>query len=468
MRKVLLILDGIVAKEFLSILVARHLDKNAYIFVSLDKNLLPQNLPQDSECFSFDPSSPSKLREILTAQITDSYIVTDKIEEREIIYRTLRTYSKTLQITILGEIPLQDGDKQLLMINESLVLSGKLFEKFPNVPRTAKYIGLGQGEIMQISVPFGSPYAYRSVGVIKQKKWKIVAIYRNEELILPKYSTTIFPNDSLLLIGEPDTLQEIYHRIKEEFGQFPTPFGRDVAMYFDLSSSKNLAMCIHQALWLFSHFKNKRLHLCFLNPTTMQEVQNISNDERLSSENISWHIEFYETSLKPVLNRDKANKNIGLVLLESHLFEEHKSYLLDLGIPLLKFGMQPLEELTHSAVILPKKSEEAEKISSVVFDFSTQIGLKILLYDFDPNEEHHEQALDYYKHIAKVFDKKIEVEQSSTQNPILWLNRQRNTLQILPLRKETMKNSLLFSLCDVENLSTRLTNLPQLFIPLSV
>ena len=85
---------------------------------------------------------------------------TDKIEEREIIYRTLRTYSKTLQITILGEIPLQDGDKQLLMINESLVLSGKLFEKFPNVPRTAKYIGLGQGEIMQISVPFGSPYAY--------------------------------------------------------------------------------------------------------------------------------------------------------------------------------------------------------------------------------------------------------------------------------------------------------------------
>ena len=312
MRKVLLILDGIVAKEFLSILMAKHLDKNTYIFVSLDKNLLPQNLPQDHECFSFDPSSPNKLREILTAQITDCYIITDKAEEREIIYHTLRSYSKTLQISILGEIPLQGNDKQLLMISEALVLSGKLFEKFPNVPRTAKYIGLGQGEIMQISVPFGSPYAYRSVGVIKQKKWKIVAIYRSEELILPKYSTTILPNDSLLLIGEPNTLREIYHRIKEEFGQFPTPFGRDVVMYFDLSHSKNLEECIHQTLWLFSHFKNKRLHLCFFNPTSIEEIVCLRNDTRLNGEHISWSVEFYENSLKEILNRDKTNKNIGV------------------------------------------------------------------------------------------------------------------------------------------------------------
>ena len=71
--------------------------------------------------------------------------------------------------------------------------------------------------------------------MVKQKKWKIVAIYRNNGLILPKYSTTILPNDALLLVGEPDTLWEIYHRIQEESGQFPTPFGRDVVLYFDLA-----------------------------------------------------------------------------------------------------------------------------------------------------------------------------------------------------------------------------------------
>ena len=119
-------------------------------------------------------------------------------------------------------------------------------------------------------------------------------------------------------------------------------------------------------------------------------------------------------------------------------------------------------------MILPKNTEEAEKISSVVFDFSTQIGLKILLYDFDPNEERHEQALDYYKHIAKVFNKKLEILHSSTQNPLLWLNRQTQMIQILPLRKEGIKRLPLFSMRNVENLSAYFVKTPQLFVPISI
>ncbi|MDY4426113.1 MAG: hypothetical protein SPE20_01940 [Helicobacter sp.] len=471
MRKVLLILDGIVAKEFATTIMNKYFDENYYIFVSIDKDLLPKNTTEYHESYQFDPCSSRKLKEILSPQITDCYIITEQKEDREIIYNTLRAYSKNFQITILGELtPSKEikEDKQLNLISKSNVLSAKLFEKFPNVPRTAKYIGLGQGEIMQISVPFGSPYAYRSVGVIKQKKWKIAVIYRNNEVILPKYSTTIFPNDSLLLVGNPTTLWDIYHRIKEEIGQFPTPFGRDVVLYFNLLKPKALEICLEQTLWLFSKFKNKRLHLCFYNPSSLQDLETIKNHPDLNKDNISWHIEFYETSLKNIILRDKNNKNIGLILIDKNIFESHKNFLFDLGIPLLKFGNSPLNSLTHSAVIIPKKTEEAEKISSVVFDFSTQMGLKILLYDFDPDKNYHEQAADYYHHIEKVFDKKIELIKSDTLNPIIWLNRQEQTLQILPLKKETLQKPLWFSLTEIENLSTHLPNVPQLFIPLSV
>ncbi|WP_299545749.1 TrkA C-terminal domain-containing protein [uncultured Helicobacter sp.] len=468
MRKVLLVLNGIVAKEFLTTLILKHLDKNAYIFVSLDSNLLPKNLPQDSQAYNFDPSASNKLKEILTPEITDCYVVLDDAKEREVVYHTLRSYSKMLQITMLGEIALEHSDKQLLMLNEAHLLSSRLFEKFPNVPKTAKSIGLGQGEIMQVSVPFGSPYAYRSVGVIKQKKWKIVAIYRNNALILPKYSTTILPNDALLLVGEPDTLWEIYHRIKEESGQFPTPFGRDVILYFDLLHSKDLEDYLQQTIWLFKHFKNKRLKVCFFNPTDIAMIKEIENHPLLNTEEISWHIEYHKTSLKALIEQDKASQNIGLILLENYCFERYRGYLLNLGIPLLRFGEQSLQTLTHSVVVLPKVTEEAEKISSVVFDFSTQLGLKILLYDFDPNEENHEQALDYYKHIAKVFNKKLEIDSTSTQNPILWLNHQQNMLQILPLRKAGIKRNPFFSMRDVENLSAYLVKIPQLFVPISV
>ncbi|MCI5969222.1 TrkA C-terminal domain-containing protein [Helicobacter sp.] len=468
MRKVLLVLSGIVAKEFLTTLMLKHLHKNVYIFVSSDSNLLPKNLPQDSKAYNFDPSSSSKLKEILTPEIADCYVVLEDIKEREAVYHTLRRYNKMLQITMLGEIPLARSDKQLIMLNEAHLLSSRLFEKFPNVPKTTKSIGLGEGEIMQVSVPFGSPYAYRSVGVIKQKMWKIVAIYRNNGLILPKYSTTILPNDALLLVGEPDTLRDIYRRIKEESGQFPTPFGRDVVLYFDLLHSKDLEYYLHQTIWLFQLFKNKRLEVCFLNPTNIATIRKIENHPLLNTGEISWSIEYHKTSLKELVQKDSASKNIGLILLEEYCFTRYRGYLLNLGIPLLKFGTQPLDSLTHSVVVLPKDTEEAEKISSVVFDFSTQLGLKILLYDFDPNEENHGQALDYYKHIAKVFNKKLEINNTSLQNPILWLNSQKNMLQILPLRKEGVKRNPLFSMRDVENLSAYLIKIPQLFVPISV
>lgn len=466
MRKILLILDGIVAKEFVMTLSSKHIDQNYQIFVSQDPLLLPDISSDYVENHNFDPSSTRKLREILDPQITDCYIIVN--DDRDIIYETIRNYSKNIQITMLGKIELKGEDSMLTMVDESSVLSAKLFERFPNVPRTAKYIGLGQGEIMQVSVPSGSPYAYRAIGSIKQKKWKIVAIYRNNDFLLPINSSVIFPNDSLLLVGEPKILWDIYYRIKDEIGQFPTPFGRDVVLYCDLQDNENLQLIIDQGLWLFNKFKNKRFHLCFFNPANFDDLQNIKTNENLNKENITWHIEYYETSLKKIINRDRANKNIGLIILNSRLFATSKRFLFDLGIPLLKLGNTPLYELTDSAVVIPDKIQESEKISSVVFDFSTQIGVKIKLYDFDIDSKYHKDAIDYYNRIAKIFEKKIETIISNTLNPIIWLNNEKHTIQIIPLKKEEAKKPIWRSLTNVENLSTHLTNIPQLFIPLSV
>ena len=44
-----------------------------------------------------------------------------------------------------------------------------MVEKLPNVPVLAQNIGLKQGEIMEIRIPFGSSYAYRYIGSIEQK-----------------------------------------------------------------------------------------------------------------------------------------------------------------------------------------------------------------------------------------------------------------------------------------------------------
>ena len=474
MRKVLLILEGEIAKEFLLTLMDKHLDKNCYIFVSQDSNLIAnliaEPLLEGHEVYNFDACSVRKLKEVLTNEITDAYIITDHSEDRWGIYQTIRQYNKNIQIVVLGAMDTIEEDLHLTCIDEKAVLSSKLFEKFPNIPRTAKYIGLGEGEIMQISVPFGSPYAYRNISTIKQKKWKIVAIYRNNELILPKYSSVIYPNDSLLLVGNPTTLWEIYYRIKEEVGQFPTPFGRDVVLFLDMSMQDEARFkeCIAQSLWIFKKFKNKRLHLVIYNANSITLLHELKESKKFNSENINLHIEFYEKSFKKILQQHRDSKNIGLVLVDFTLFNKYKKELFESGIPLLKFGKIALSQITHSAVIIPKVTEEAEKISSVVYDFSTQAGFKIKLYDFDPDGHYHKQAVEYYQHIAKVFEKKFTLLQSNSLNPIFWLKEQKDVIQILPLKKEVMKKSLWRSLMEVENLSARLDKVPQLYIPLSV
>lgn len=470
MRKVLLILEGEIAKEFLSVLMEKHFDKNFYIFVSQDKDLIPKEILKEHESHLFDPCSVRKLKEILTHEITDAYIITDHSEDRWGIYQTIRQYNKNIQITVCGAMDTIEEDLHLLCIDEKMVLTSKLFEKFPNIPRTAKYIGLGQGEIMQVSVPFGSPYAYRNLSTIKQKKWKIVAIYRNNELVLPKYSSVIYPNDSLLLVGNPATLWEIYYRIKEEVGQFPTPFGRDVVLFLEMSmhDKESFRSYIEQSLWLFKKFKNKRLHLVIFNANSLELLEELKESKIFNKDNISLHIEFYETSFKKIFQHHKETKNIGLVLIDNILFSKNRNLLFDSGIPFLKFGRFLLSSITHSAVVIPKVTEEAEKISSVVYDFSTQAGFKIKLYDFDPDGNYHKQAVEYYENIAKIFGKKFELLQSNSLNPIFWLKEQENILQILPLQKEVIKKSLWRSLMEVENMSSRLDFVPQLYIPLSV
>ncbi len=153
-------------------------------------------------------------------------------------------------------------------------------------------------------------------------------------------------------------------------------------------------------------------------------------------------------------------------MLESSLLKKYQTFLFSLGIPLLKLNNTALDSLKTSVVIIPKNTEEAEKISSVVFDFSTQIGLQIKLYDFDPDGNYHKEAINYYEHTAKIFDKKIEILRSNTINPIFWLNREKQILQILPLKNT--KKSIWSSLTDAESLSVKLSNIPQLFIPLSI
>ena len=72
------------------------------------------------------------------------------------------------------------------------VLANGMVERLPNVPVLAQNIGLKQGEIMEIKIPFGSSYAYRSIDSIEQKIGEFlvfIEIKINESKIIFSFKT---------------------------------------------------------------------------------------------------------------------------------------------------------------------------------------------------------------------------------------------------------------------------------------
>ncbi|MGP1450653.1 MAG: COG3400 family protein [Wolinella sp.] len=469
MRKILLVLSGNVAKELLTTLIDKHSDKNQYLVVSNDLSIIPPKLPESFDVHLFDPTSAHKFEAILSKDISDAFVILDQANERGIIYDYIRRFSSRIRLTILdGEK--NPHDKNLESLAQLPLITNRLIERLPNVPVLARNIGLGEGEIMQVSVPFGSSFAYRTIGSIQQKNWKIVALYRGGRMILAKYSLMIQPNDSLLLIGEPNVLNEVYRRVKEERGQFPAPFGSRIFLYCDMSreSKASIHHQIGEALWLHKHLNNKRIYIRVINPRDFELLNEL---KALNEEFVHVSIEYHLNTLSDVIKHDMENLgSIGLILLSEKLFSTalHRRILHELGVPVIKLGEESFKDCKESIIVLNDNLEESEKISSVIFDLASQLNHEVWLYDFEPDGAFRNESLEHYDNISRIVNKKLEIITSSTQNPILWLKKRSNFLQILPYNRSVARARFFwFFSTDIERLCFQLKKHHQLFVPVS-
>ena len=101
-------------------------------------------------------------------------------------------------------------------------------------------IGLGQGEIIEVSVTPTSIIAGYPVGKFSSRRWRIVAIFRGDKLILPKAKTVIKPGDRVLIVGDPRILKYIAGLIKSGEPQFPLQFGTEEVVFLSKKSEELL------------------------------------------------------------------------------------------------------------------------------------------------------------------------------------------------------------------------------------
>jgi Trk K+ transport system NAD-binding subunit/nucleotide-binding universal stress UspA family protein len=86
-------------------------------------------------------------------------------------------------------------------------------------------IGLGEGELRQITILSSSSAVGKSLKELKPKSWLVAAIYRDQKLIVPHGDTILRAKDRVLLVGDPDTLDSKQQFIRGGKLMFPTQFG---------------------------------------------------------------------------------------------------------------------------------------------------------------------------------------------------------------------------------------------------
>lgn len=472
MKKTLIIAQGDIAKIFLDSILDKYFSNDYYIVVSKDMCFIPEKIPSSFEFHTFDYTSAFRISQIFNEEIYNIFLVLDDEEEIIATYDLLRDLNKKARIVtslaLEKHTQKMKDDKNLIVLNERQIIANKFIERLPNVPLIPRSFGLGQGEIMEVGVPSGSIFAYRHIGSIQQKKWRIVGVYRRGELLLSSHSVVIQPNDSLLIVGDPKMLNDVYMQIKSDIGQFPAPFGRDIFLYVDMSLSNEHRIYndVQNALFLNEKLKNNKLFIHILKPSNFDLLDKI---KALESKSVEVRVDYTNANFREKIAKD-SQKRFGLVIVNQDIFASRRNRraLFGLSIPVMKTGWEHIDECKKSFVVLSENMANTENVASVVFDISKQLNLEVDVYDYDTDGSYHNEIMQSYEELSRIYERKLNTIQTDSKNPISYIQDSFTPyLCFVPFERNIAKTkTFAFTSTDVHKIASMNHKNPQIFIPL--
>jgi hypothetical protein len=393
-----------------------------------------------------DPTSFSKLSRIMEeTKFSNVFIVMEDIEDARYTLKNISLINTKTRIILVNQWDdneIGKDNENTTIVHSSQLIAAHLYDQLPNVPLVAQNVGLGQGEIMEVHVPFGSSYAYRHIGSIVQKNWKIAALYRDDKQILPTSATMIRPNDTLLILGQPIVLNGVYNTINKRRGLFPEPFGKNGYLILDFRHDKKDALLyLKQSIYLLEKMEDKELFVRIIYPNNFELIEEL---KKFESKHVTLSISYQNENLRSQIINDIHEFNVGLILNSIPTFEadDLKEILYELKKLVFLFGDELLYNVKNSVVLMSEK-EKMESISSTTFDISEALGIGLTLSDFDPEGdfESRKMILEHYETLSHLFNMEINVEQK-VANPIRELSTMTDILQVAPFEKRLNTASL--------------------------
>ena len=447
--------------------------ENQYHVTCYKADTTPDKIGKNVTLIDADPTSFAKLSRIMSeTKFSNLFIVMNEIEDARYVLKNIELINTKMRIVLVNQWDddeIGKDQENITIVHTDALLAAHLYDQLPNVPLVAQNVGLGKGEIMEVHVPFGSTYAYRHIGSILQRKWKIAALYREDKQILPTNATMIKPNDTLLILGKPIVLDGVYKTINKRMGLFPEPFGKDIYLIIDFRyDKKNALKYLEESLYLLGKLENKSLFVRIIFPNDFALLNTIKSYE---TDNITISASFQNEGIDALIEYDIHEYNIGLVMTSIPAFEADKrqNTLYNLKKLVYVFGNRPLIE-AENTVVLMQRHEKMESISSTAFDISETLGLPLNLCDFDPEGdfESRQMIIEHYETLTHIFNMEIEVEQK-VSNPIRELGKMSNILQIAPFEADlnTINYKKLIS-SKIQDFLLTTEKHPKLLVPFAI
>lgn len=468
MKKILIISSGDVGEHFIQRVSETYTSENIYYVVQLKKKLYEDANPARFKFYEFDPTSLYKLSNLLKMEFVQVIVIMDNQQDLEATLKNIRMVKKQLRIIVHSQWAMTNEDPNVVFVNSNEIIASRFIDYLPNVPVIAQNVGLGEGEIMEVLVPFGSSFVYKHIGVIEQKNWRIVAIYRNRKLLMPSRRRMIQPNDLLILVGNPLVLKSVYKSIKRELGQFPEPFGTNLLLYIDMKivNLKSIKELVRRAVYAYKKFKFD-LVIRVVNPSDIDILQYIKSFRDLK---ITVEIDYESVNLQENFFATVKSHHVGLVIVSKEMFANYtiRKQLYEAHVPVMKLANRRFSTLKDAAIIL-SDNRDLEKVSATIFDICEQMNFNLELYNFlSEHQNEKEQVIEHYYNLSSIFSKTIKVFKES-ENPLRILRHKENFIQILPFTKKLTQRRIysLFS-TDSERLYYKLDDYHQIFIPVQL
>lgn len=439
MKNILILASGNIAKHFIDWVSKNRVAENQYYVTCYKSGTTPPKMGKNITLIDADPTSFSKLDRIMSdTQFSNIFIVMEDIEDVRYVLKNISLIGKKMRIILVDQWDDKEigrDQENITIVHSAGLIAAHLYDQLPNVPLVAQNVGLGRGEIMEVHIPFGSAYAYRHIGSIRQIKWKIAALYRDEKQILPGPATMIRPNDTLLILGRPIVLDGVYRTINKRVGLFPEPFGKNIYLILDLRYDQKSALrYLEESIYLTKKLEDKSLFVRILYPNNFQLLDELKTYE---SKQVTLSVCYKDEDIQELIGYDIYEHNIGLIVNSIPTFEadDLKETLYNLKKLVYLFGDEQLPDI-HKCVVLMSENEKMESISSAAFDISDILGLQLILGDFDPEGdfESKKMIIEHYETLTHIFNIKMEVEQK-VANPIRELSSMKAILQVAPFEK---------------------------------